>query len=102
MEKLLLPPGPDSFQPFSRESLRAIEERIREENQKKPKEKRAKDDENTPKPNCNLEAGKVLPFIYGDVPPELVSSPLEDMDPYYKNKKVSWFLIGPQERAGRN
>lgn len=89
MAQLVLPPGPDSFRPFSRESLRAIEERIREESQKKPKEKRAKDDENAPKPNGDLEAGKILPFIYGDVPPELVSTPLEDMDPYYKNQKVS-------------
>ncbi|XP_062389380.1 sodium channel, voltage-gated, type I-like, alpha [Sardina pilchardus] len=88
MAQLLLPPGPDSFRPFSRESLKAIENRIREEAQNKPKDKRAKDDENAPKPNSDLEAGKILPFIYGDLPPELVSTPLEDMDPYYSNKKT--------------
>ncbi|NXL83291.1 SCN1A protein, partial [Alectura lathami] len=42
-----------------------------------------------PKPNSDLEAGKTLPFIYGDIPPGMVSEPLEDMDPYYINKKVS-------------
>ncbi|KAG5283253.1 hypothetical protein AALO_G00040070 [Alosa alosa] len=88
MAQMLLPPGPDSFRPFGRESLRAIENRIREEAQNKPKDKRAKDDENVPKPNGDLEAGKILPFIYGDVPCELVSSPLEDMDTYYNNKKT--------------
>ncbi|NXD20230.1 SCN2A protein, partial [Spelaeornis formosus] len=42
-----------------------------------------------PKPNSDLEAGKTLPFIYGDIPPGMVSEPLEDLDPYYINKKVS-------------
>ncbi|NXX17993.1 SCN3A protein, partial [Podargus strigoides] len=41
-----------------------------------------------PKPNSDLEAGKTLPFIYGDIPPGMVSEPLEDLDPYYINKKV--------------
>ncbi|NXW61706.1 SCN3A protein, partial [Eurystomus gularis] len=42
-----------------------------------------------PKPNSDLEAGKTLPFIYGDIPPGMVSEPLEDLDPYYINKKVA-------------
>ncbi|NXW23000.1 SCN3A protein, partial [Circaetus pectoralis] len=42
-----------------------------------------------PKPNSDLEAGKTLPFIYGDIPPGMVSEPLEDLDPYYINEKVS-------------
>ncbi|KFP42158.1 Sodium channel protein type 1 subunit alpha, partial [Chlamydotis macqueenii] len=46
-----------------------------------------------PKPNSDLEAGKTLPFIYGDIPPGMVSEPLEDMDPYYINKKVSLISI---------
>ncbi|XP_063070137.1 sodium channel, voltage-gated, type I-like, alpha [Engraulis encrasicolus] len=87
MAQLLLPPGPDSFRRFTRESLRAIEKRISEEGPKKPKEKR-KDDENRPRPNRDLEAGKILPFIYGDVPAGLVSTPLEDMDPFYNKQKT--------------
>lgn len=47
------------------------------------------DEENKPKPNRDLEAGKRLPFIYGDIPPGMVATPLEDLDPYYANKKVS-------------
>ncbi|NWY32267.1 SCN8A protein, partial [Pheucticus melanocephalus] len=41
-----------------------------------------------PKPNSDLEAGKNLPFIYGDIPKGLVAVPLEDFDPYYMTQKV--------------
>uniref|UniRef100_A0A8C5IRV5 Sodium channel protein n=1 Tax=Junco hyemalis TaxID=40217 RepID=A0A8C5IRV5_JUNHY len=85
---VLVPPGPDSFQFFTRESLAAIEQRIAAEKAKNPKPDRKDDDENGPKPNSDLEAGKTLPFIYGDIPPGMVSEPLEDMDPYYINKKT--------------
>ncbi|CAH2305659.1 sodium channel type 2 subunit alpha-like isoform X1 [Pelobates cultripes] len=85
----LVPPGPDSFHYFTRESLEAIEQRIAEEKAKKPKqEQRDDDDDNGPKPSSDLEAGKSLPFIYGDIPPGMVSTPLEDLDPYYMNKKT--------------
>uniref|UniRef100_A0A8B9W362 Sodium channel protein n=1 Tax=Anas zonorhyncha TaxID=75864 RepID=A0A8B9W362_9AVES len=87
--ELLVPPGPDSFQYFTRESLAAIEQRIAAEKAKNSKQDRKdNDDENGPKPNSDLEAGKTLPFIYGDIPPGMVSEPLEDMDPYYINKKT--------------
>lgn len=89
MAQLLVPPGSDSFRPFSRESLKAIEARIAEENTKKPKgEKKKRNDENELKPSSDLEAGKSLPLLYGDVPKGLVSTPLEDLDPSYKNQKV--------------
>jgi len=89
-QPVLVPPGPDSFQYFTRESLAAIEQRIAAEKAKNSKQDRKdNDDENGPKPNSDLEAGKTLPFIYGDIPPGMVSEPLEDMDPYYINKKVS-------------
>lgn len=89
-QSVLVPPGPDSFRYFTRESLAAIEQRINEEKAKKSKQERKDDDdEDGPKPNSDLEAGKTLPFIYGDIPPGMVSEPLEDLDPYYINKKVS-------------
>ncbi|NWZ41873.1 SCN3A protein, partial [Brachypodius atriceps] len=44
-----------------------------------------------PKPNSDLEAGKNLPFIYGDIPKGLVAVPLEDFDPYYMTQKVRSF-----------
>nr|XP_009674514.1 PREDICTED: sodium channel protein type 1 subunit alpha isoform X4 [Struthio camelus australis] len=88
-QSVLVPPGPDSFQYFTRESLAAIEQRIAAEKAKNPKQDRKdNDNENGPKPNSDLEAGKTLPFIYGDIPPGMVSEPLEDMDPYYINKKT--------------
>nr|XP_046238122.1 sodium channel, voltage-gated, type I like, alpha b isoform X3 [Scatophagus argus] len=90
MAQLLVPPGPDSFRPFVPESLAAIERRIAEEEARRPRAQRRSDsdDENGPKPNSDLEAGKSLPFIYGDIPPHLVSTPLEDIDPYYSNQKT--------------
>ncbi|CAM4641848.1 unnamed protein product [Caretta caretta] len=89
-QALLVPPGPDSFFYFTRESLAAIEQRITEEKANRIKQDHKDDDvneENGPKPNSDLEAGKTLPFIYGDIPPGMVSEPLEDLDPYYINKK---------------
>ncbi|XP_073351602.1 sodium channel, voltage-gated, type I like, alpha b isoform X9 [Pagrus major] len=90
MAQLLVPPGPDSFRPFVPESLAAIERHIAEEEARRPRAERRSDsdDENGPKPNSDLEAGKSLPFIYGDIPPRLVSTPLEDLDPYYSNQKT--------------
>uniref|UniRef100_A0A8C1NC06 Sodium channel protein n=1 Tax=Cyprinus carpio TaxID=7962 RepID=A0A8C1NC06_CYPCA len=84
------PPGPKSFHKFTRESLKAIESRIAEENARKSKDKqeRNKDDESRRKPNSGLEAGKNLPFIYGDVPRGLVSTPLEDLDQFYSNQRT--------------
>ena len=95
MAQLLVPPGPDSFRPFVPESLAAIERRIAEEEARRPRTERRSDsdDENGPKPNSDLEAGKSLPFIYGDIPPPLVSTPLEDMDPFYSNQKVCFRVI---------
>ncbi|NXP56516.1 SCN2A protein, partial [Heliornis fulica] len=88
-QALLVPPGPESFRYFTRDTLAAIEKRSAEEKAKKPKQEHTDDDdENGPKPNSDLEAGKTLPFIYGDIPPGMVSEPLEDLDPYYINQKT--------------
>uniref|UniRef100_A0A6Q2ZBT3 Sodium channel protein n=1 Tax=Esox lucius TaxID=8010 RepID=A0A6Q2ZBT3_ESOLU len=88
----LPPPGPDSFREFTRESLLAIEERQFQLKIKKPKPKtdssHRDDDEDELQPNGDLEAGKSLPFIYGDIPNGLVAVPLEDLDPYYMNEKT--------------
>ncbi|EMP38713.1 Sodium channel protein type 2 subunit alpha [Chelonia mydas] len=93
-QALLVPPGPDSFCYFTRESLAAIEKRATEEKAKKPKQDHTDDDdEDGPKPNSDLEAGKTLPFIYGDIPPGMASEPLEDLDPYYINKKSTLFSM---------
>ncbi|XP_051946761.1 sodium channel protein type 8 subunit alpha-like isoform X1 [Xyrauchen texanus] len=89
---IFAPPGPDSFKYFTRESLCEIEKRIAEEKAKPPPKPdtsyRDDDDENKPKPNSDLEVGKSLPFIYGDIPRGMVATPLEDLDPFYMNKKT--------------
>lgn len=41
-----------------------------------------------PKPASDLEAGKPLPFIYGEPHPELLNTPLEELDPFYQSQKV--------------
>lgn len=91
--QLIAPPGPNSFKKFTRESLAAIEKRIAEEKAKKPPKPDTShrdddDDENKPKPSSDLEAGKNVPFIYGDVPSEMLATPIEDLDPYYLNQKT--------------
>lgn len=45
-------------------------------------------EEDIPKPASDLEAGKPLPFIYGEPPPELLNTPLEELDPFYQSQKV--------------
>uniref|UniRef100_A0A8C2HXG7 Sodium channel protein n=1 Tax=Cyprinus carpio TaxID=7962 RepID=A0A8C2HXG7_CYPCA len=90
MATMLLPAGPDGLRPYTRESLAAIEQRISEEQTKKTKDNKA-DPGNTeePKPRADLEAGKVLPRIFGEIPTGLVGVPLEDIDPFYfKNQRT--------------
>lgn len=103
---LLAPPGPDSFKKFTPESLANIERRIEEEKNKKPPKPRSDSshrdtsDESEQKPNSDLEAGKSLPFIYGDAPGGMLATPLEDLDPFYVNKKVSFRASGSKAPAG--
>ncbi|XP_062898585.1 sodium channel protein type 2 subunit alpha-like [Mobula hypostoma] len=89
MALLFVPSGPHCLRRFTRESLAAIERRIAEEqavsNRKDHKEE---SEEEKPTPNSDLEAGKQLPIIYGDVPPKLIGQPLEDLDSFYSDKKV--------------
>ncbi|KAK3569225.1 hypothetical protein QTP86_026514, partial [Hemibagrus guttatus] len=91
MAQILAPPGPQSFRPFTRESLKAIEKRIAEEKSKKPKKGEQGgniNDEDQPQPNSDLGAGQILPLIYGDIPNGMGSTPLEDLDPFYCNQKT--------------
>ncbi|KAJ2949663.1 hypothetical protein O0L34_g15590 [Tuta absoluta] len=87
------------FRPFTRESLAAIEARIAEEHakQKELEKKRAEgevryddeDEDEGPQPDATLEQGLPLPVrMQGNFPPELASTPLEDIDPYYHNQKT--------------
>uniref|UniRef100_A0A669CVS7 Sodium channel protein n=1 Tax=Oreochromis niloticus TaxID=8128 RepID=A0A669CVS7_ORENI len=87
MAAMLLPTGPDGLRRFTRESFAALEQRIAEEQAKNAKG--AQKYAEPPKPRVDLEAGKQLPRIFGDIPQELIGVPLEDIDPfYYKNQRT--------------
>ncbi|XP_039539547.1 sodium channel, voltage-gated, type I-like, alpha [Pimephales promelas] len=101
MAHTLTPPGPKSFHKFTRESLKAIERRIAEEKKKsKDKRERIRNDECETKPNSGLEAGKSLPFIYGDIPRGLVSTPLEDLDQFYINQ-ATFIVVNKKKTISR-
>ncbi|XP_074519943.1 sodium channel protein type 4 subunit alpha A-like [Halichoeres trimaculatus] len=82
MASLLPPPGTAVFRRFTPESLVEIE-RLKEE-RKKAAQVDGHEEEESVAPHADLEAGKSLPLIYGDPPPELLNTPLEDLDPFYK------------------
>ncbi|XP_074018778.1 sodium channel protein type 4 subunit alpha [Numenius arquata] len=82
-------PGPENLRPFTPASLTAIEQRIAEAEALKIKRQQVElPEEEEIKPSSDLEAGKNLPLIYGDPPLELIGTPLEDLDPFYKDKKT--------------
>uniref|UniRef100_A0A671N0N1 Uncharacterized protein n=1 Tax=Sinocyclocheilus anshuiensis TaxID=1608454 RepID=A0A671N0N1_9TELE len=91
MAAILFPPGHDSLHRFTRESLAGIEQRIAEEQARNAKQYQEDLGDVEPlKSRADLEAGKQLPRIFGDIPPGLVGVPLEDIDPFYfHNKRVS-------------
>lgn len=79
--------GTDVFRRFTPESLVEIERRIEE---RRRLELEGAEPEPGPKePSRDLEAGKALPMIYGDAPEDMLNIPLEDIDPYFKDQKVS-------------
>ncbi|NXK12400.1 SCN5A protein, partial [Herpetotheres cachinnans] len=86
MAEFLLP-GTNNFRKFTYESLAAIKKRIAAKRNcgritidQKPEEK--------PRPQLDLKAFQKLPALYGNPPPELIGEPLEDLDPYYKDRKI--------------
>ncbi|KAF4087870.1 hypothetical protein AMELA_G00076260 [Ameiurus melas] len=94
MATLLFPPGSDSLHRFTRESLAGIEQRIAEEEAQKAREYQEDLGEvETPKPRADLEAGKQLPRIFGDIPSGLVGVPLDDIDPYYFQNKRTFIVL---------
>nr|AUY61922.1 sodium channel Nav1-epsilon [Lethenteron camtschaticum] len=80
-----IPQSSGFFRHFTKESVARIEEQIAWE-----KERKADKDSTVViekvKPLNFLEADRTMPFVYGEVPPKMISEPLEDLDPYYRNK----------------
>ncbi|XP_073686765.1 sodium channel protein type 2 subunit alpha-like [Garra rufa] len=94
MAAILFPPGPDSLHRFTRESLAGIEQRIAEEEARNAKEYQEDlGDVEQPKSRADLEAGKQLPRIFGDIPPGLVGVPLEDIDPFYFQNRRTFIVL---------
>lgn len=49
------------------------------------------DEDEGPQPDATLEQGLPLPVrMQGSFPEELASTPLEDIDPFYHNRTVSY------------
>ncbi|XP_059386137.1 sodium channel protein type 4 subunit alpha A-like [Carassius carassius] len=85
MASLLPPTGTNVFRRFTPESLAEIDRLIQERSTREDVE----GVEEVPKaPSIDLEAGKGLPMIYGDPPKDLLNTPLEDLDPFYKTQKT--------------
>ncbi|XP_077385441.1 sodium channel protein type 4 subunit alpha B-like isoform X3 [Festucalex cinctus] len=86
MVSLLPPVGMEVFRKFTADSLK--------ENQQcrefKDKERQKREDENVTEkqqnPTGDLESGKPLPFIFGEPAPEFVTTPLEELDPFYQSQ----------------
>uniref|UniRef100_A0AAG5DSR0 Sodium channel protein n=1 Tax=Anopheles atroparvus TaxID=41427 RepID=A0AAG5DSR0_ANOAO len=98
------------FRPFTRESLQAIEARIADEEakQRELERKRAEgesdfgrkkkkkeiryddeDEDEGPQPDPTLEQGVPVPVrMQGSFPPELASTPLEDIDGFYSKQRT--------------
>ncbi|MCJ8738274.1 hypothetical protein PDJAM_G00033870, partial [Pangasius djambal] len=90
MAKKVPTTGIEVFRRFTPESLAEIERLIEEQKIRKEVEDVEPEKEPTA-PSSDLEAGKSLPMIYGDPPGELLNTPLEDIDPFYKAQKT--FII---------
>ncbi|KAG7232155.1 hypothetical protein INR49_009495 [Caranx melampygus] len=91
MAPLLPPLGSEVFRRFTPASLEEIQRRYEAEEEERQRRKVKKieiAEEDLPKPASDLEAGKPLPFIYGDPPPELLNTPLEELDPFYQSQKL--------------
>uniref|UniRef100_A0A8C1I4U5 Sodium channel protein n=1 Tax=Cyprinus carpio carpio TaxID=630221 RepID=A0A8C1I4U5_CYPCA len=85
MASLLPPTGTDVFRRFTPESLVEIDRLIHERSTREDVEGVEKEPQ---APSSDLEAGKCLPMIYGDPPKDLLNTPLEDIDPFYKTQKT--------------
>uniref|UniRef100_A0A8C1IET9 Sodium channel protein n=1 Tax=Cyprinus carpio TaxID=7962 RepID=A0A8C1IET9_CYPCA len=85
MANLLPPKGNNVFHRFTPESLVEIDRLIQE---RKSSEDVEEVEEEPQGPSSDLEAGKCLPMIYGDPPVDLLNTPLEDIDPFYKTQKT--------------
>ncbi|XP_034443001.1 sodium channel protein type 4 subunit alpha B-like isoform X2 [Hippoglossus hippoglossus] len=91
LASLLPPVGTEVFRSFTPASLQDIKQR--HEAKETERQKRTNKDvrnveKELHKQATHLEAGKPLPYILGDPPPELLNCPLEELDPFYQSQKT--------------
>ncbi|XP_067398654.1 sodium channel protein type 5 subunit alpha-like [Emydura macquarii macquarii] len=94
MDRFSLSSDATGFRLFTRESLATIEKRIAEKKTKQAKAKLENKQAEVEKcqPQPDLGACKKLPSLYGNLSPELIGEPLEDLDPYYSDHKTFMVL----------
>ncbi|CAL8235085.1 unnamed protein product [Arctogadus glacialis] len=94
MAGYVFPVGPECLQRFTQDSLAAIELRIAQEQARRSKHYQEDlGDVELPSPRGDLEAGKQLPRIIGEIPSHLVGLPLEDIDPYYFKEQRTFIVL---------
>uniref|UniRef100_F7CNJ4 Sodium channel protein n=1 Tax=Monodelphis domestica TaxID=13616 RepID=F7CNJ4_MONDO len=89
-------PDARNFHLFTPDSLAMIEKLIQAEKSKKKTPNPAVL-EAPLRPQLDLKVSRKLPKIYGDIPPEVVGQPLEDLDPFYFNHKT--FMVLNKKRT---
>ncbi|XP_056101961.1 sodium channel protein type 4 subunit alpha A [Rhinichthys klamathensis goyatoka] len=85
MASLVPRTGSYTLRKFTPESLAEIDRLIQE---RSTREEVDGVEEEPLAPSNDLEAGKCLPMIYGEPPKDLLNTPLEDLDPFYKAQKT--------------
>ncbi|XP_076844007.1 sodium channel protein type 4 subunit alpha A [Brachyhypopomus gauderio] len=88
MARLVPPSGPEVFHRFTSDSLAEIERLAELQKSKKDVVEDEEAETEPAEPSSDLEAGKNLPMIYGEPPEDMLSIPLEDLDPFYKAQKT--------------
>ncbi|XP_056243643.1 sodium channel protein type 4 subunit alpha B-like isoform X2 [Seriola aureovittata] len=88
MVSLLPPVGAEVFRRFTPASLEAVQRREAEEKERQKRKNKEVQEKDPPKQATHLEVEKPLPFIFGDPPPELLNTPLEELDPPYQSQKT--------------
>ncbi|XP_063333492.1 sodium channel protein type 4 subunit alpha B-like [Pelmatolapia mariae] len=88
MVSLLPPVGTEVFRHFTTASQEVQQQHVAEAKERKTWKDKRVTEKNLPKPAAHLETGKSLPLIYGDPPPQLLNTPLEDLDPFYQSRKT--------------
>ncbi|XP_066483594.1 sodium channel protein type 5 subunit alpha-like [Tiliqua scincoides] len=94
----------NNFLRFTPETLDQILKRIAEKEARSTQaSKEGEDDqqeEENIRPQLDLKNFKKLPALYGKPPPWLIGEPLEDVDPYYRDRK-SFMVLSARNRIFR-